>query len=116
MTILFPILSEIQIFSLLISFLFGFFESVECIGILYFMANIYLEVSTHCACHFVSGLSGVDRRGKLGGGRGMGRGSGTGRMGRKNGKQWWEGEGIFLGHVRDPEGVDVPGSLWGDSS
>ena len=40
--ILFPLLSEIQAFSLVFSFLFSFLESVDySMGIPYFMANIY---------------------------------------------------------------------------
>jgi hypothetical protein len=39
------------------SFLFSLFGSVECIvGILYFMANIHLSVSTYHACTFGTGL------------------------------------------------------------
>ena len=43
MTILFPLLSEIQASSLVPSFLFSYFGSVNySMGILYFMANIHL--------------------------------------------------------------------------
>jgi hypothetical protein len=55
-SILFPLLSEIQA-SLGPSLLFGFFGSVDCsMVILYFMANIHSEVSTYHTCPFGSGL------------------------------------------------------------
>ena len=54
---LFPILSEIQACSLGPSLLFSFFESVDYIlGILYFMVNIHVLVSTHHTCPFGSRL------------------------------------------------------------
>ena len=57
MTILFPLVSMIQASSLGPFFLSNCFESLGYImGILYFMANTYLSVSTYHACPFGSGL------------------------------------------------------------
>lgn len=58
MTILSPLLCEIQSCPLGPSFLFNFFGSVECsMSILYFMANIHLLVRPHQVCPLGSGLS-----------------------------------------------------------
>jgi hypothetical protein len=51
MTILFPLLSEIQAYLLMHSFLFSFFWSWSVAWQLYFMANIHI-----CECPFGTGL------------------------------------------------------------